>query len=185
MKKFLTLLLVVTICTIAQESSQIQQPSTPKTELEKFFSKSGALIVKEFGISRELLGNSMTKIAFQIINVYSPGRESSGLKGIRVTVSSPKKESSSFLDVDELESLKRALEYILKEKEKLTSMQNYIEIIFKTKDEFKFGAYVKDKELRLFASIDKYPYPNYFADFNDYNELNATISQLIQSLNNN
>lgn len=184
MKQTLTLLLLITICTVAQESSQIQQPGTPKTELEKFFSKSGELIIKEFGMSHELSGSSTTKIAFQIINVYSPGRESSGIKGIRVTVSSPKKESSSFLDIDELESLKSALEYIWREREKLISMQNYIEVIFKTKDEFKFGAYVRDKELRLFASIDKYPYPNFFADFNDYNELSATISQLIQSLNN-
>lgn len=177
--KYLSFFLVLTTFVCAQDNN-LQQQIEPKTKLENFFSKSGRLVVKEFLDSHHLNGTSMTRINFQFVKVYEPGRPETEIRGLKVTISAEQKEAFVFLDADEIESLKRTLEYIGSEKDKLLSNNNYTEIIFNAQDNFRFGAYVKDKEVRLFAQIDKYPYPRYFSDFEVYDALNLLINNFFK-----
>jgi len=63
------------------------------------------------------------------------------------------KANSSFLDVDEADSLSKALDYMINLLNKFKDEnREYTEVIFATKDEFKVGFYQKGSSFTVFAS---------------------------------
>jgi hypothetical protein len=181
--KILIFILAFVSLSMAQEQPTVKEE--PKTKLEKFFSKAGSLYIKDFTEEHGLSGNSGTKLIFRALRVYNPGDEKSAIKGLKITLESYKKEGSVFLDLDEIESLERAMDYILAQADKIKAQKNYTEVIFSTKDGFKFGAYNKDSEIVLFASSDKYPYPSFYADFDQLTPLKLIVMEFRKQLQAN
>lgn len=179
MSKTFLIILFVSISYFAQEQQIIEEP---KTKLEKFFSKEGVLLIKEFLERQTLSGNSATQLTFQGLKVYYSSDEKSITKGLKINIASYKKEADVFLDIDEIESLQKAMEYIWNQSSILKQQTNYTEIIFSTKDDFKFGCYVKEKEIILFATTDKYPYPAFYADFDQLNTLRMIVANYLKIL---
>lgn len=176
MKKLLLLsfsIILIVSNLFAQDQSQ--QKEEPKTKLEKFFSKAGSLYIKDFTEEQSLSGNAGTKITFTGLRVYTPGEEKNASKGIRITLESYKKEGSIFLDLDEIESLERAMDYISTQSDNIKAQKNYTEVTFSTKGDFKFGCYNKNGEIVLFAEANKYPYPHFYADFDQLAPLKVIV----------
>lgn len=98
-------------------------------------------------------------------------------KGLRISIAAYHDgPATSFLDLDEIESLQKAMDYIFNEKAKLISLPYYSEVIFSTKDGFQFGAFTKDKEMTLFAKSGRYPYTSFYADFEELVNLKRLVS---------
>ena len=99
---------------LAQEAKP--QPAEPKTKLEAFQAKSGAVIIRGFSEVGAIQGRLSTSVEMECKEFTDA---SSGKKeyGITVTVKSSsrfEKESTSFIDYDEIDSLLKGIEYIAK-----------------------------------------------------------------------
>lgn len=132
------------------------EKTEPATKLERFFSKKGHLYVKEFYDAGRVSGQYGTNISVKSLVVYDPGKETEKIRGLKIEVYEGgrlEKSNSSFLDIDEVESLSKALEYMINLVDKFkTSNREYTEVIFSTKGEFKVGFYQKGSSFSAFAS---------------------------------
>lgn len=110
--------LLVTILVSSNASAQDPkaQALEPKTKLEAFQAKSGAVIIRGFSEVGSVQGQLSTSVQVECKEFTDA---SSGKKeyGITVTVKSSsrfEKESTSFIDYDEIDSLVKGIDYIEK-----------------------------------------------------------------------
>ncbi len=139
-----------------QNKKEPAEKTEPATKLEQFFSKKGRLYLKDFFDAGSVSGQYGTNISIKALIVYEPGKEMEKLRGLKVEVYEGgrlEKSNTSFLDIDEAESLSKAIEYMINlfGKFKETNRE-YTEIIFSTKGEFKVGFYQKGTSFTAFAS---------------------------------
>ncbi|MCX6168326.1 MAG: hypothetical protein NTX65_03235 [Ignavibacteriales bacterium] len=186
MKKYLLLIFLSGLLSLSFAQQQPISKEEPKTKLEKFISKEGNLIIKEVLESQTLKGNLSTQITFKSMKISQPGQETNTIKGIKIGIaelSRSRSETIAFLDIDEIESLIKAVDYIIESGIKLKAEKKYIEVIFKTRGDFELGIFIKeDGETTLFANINKYPYPSYYADLEDINQIKTILSSLSKTL---
>jgi hypothetical protein len=137
-----------------------EKPSLPepRTELEAFLSKTGHIVVKEFhfhGKLEELSGSLSSGVELSTVILYEPGKESQRKKGLWIKVkeaSSYERSDTSFLDVDEIESLSKAIDYMTNLAQQWAGKpRDYTEVIFSTKGDFQLGFYVSDGKPSAFA----------------------------------
>jgi hypothetical protein len=107
--------------------------------------KKGRLIVKDFYKLGEVAGVYGSKIEFEGLVIYEPGLESQRIRGLKIKVTGGgryKRTNTSFLDLEEIESLSKALEYMtgLSAKWRSTNKE-YTEVVFSTKGDFNIGFY--------------------------------------------
>ena len=150
----LAVLFLVPVVSFAQVKEE-EKAKEPPTKLEAFLAKKGTLIVKDFYELGELRG--LGKMQLNALIIYEPGMENTKIRGIRVEITeagSYGRSNTSFLDLEEVESLSKAIAYIadLAEKWKGINREAYTEVIYATKDDFKVGFYQKGSERRAFAS---------------------------------
>ena len=113
---------------------------------------------------------------FEAVVFYEPGKEENRTRGLKITFSELKsygeQTESAFLDLEELESLSQALDYMSGLKEKWNSMpKEYTEVVFETKGNFKTGFYQQGTKATPFASAG---YGNGISCFlNDIKQLSA------------
>jgi len=128
----------------------------PATKLEQFLSKKGRFYVKDFYNAGKVTGQYEKHISVEALIVYEPGKEVEKNRGLKIEVyegGPTEKSGSSFLDIEEVESLSRALEYMVSLINKFKdSNREYTEVIFSTKGEFKVGFYQKNDEFKAFCS---------------------------------
>jgi len=125
------------------------------TKLESFLAKKGKLIVKDSYALGEISG--MGKMDLDALIIYEPGLESQKIRGIRVEISEDSLKGMSdtaFLDLDEVESLSKAIIYMTDLANKWSGEQSeaYTEVIYSTRGNFKLGFYHKETKLGAFAS---------------------------------
>ena len=141
-----------------EASKSIEQDSLKNvTKLQKFLSQKGSLIIKDFYTLGNLPGLYSTEMRFNAIVFYEPGKEEERVKGLKIEIAEPKtygeNSESAFLDLEELESLSKALQYMSNLKENWKDKpKEYTEVIFETKGNFKSGFYKQKNEVNAFAS---------------------------------
>ncbi|MCI0331520.1 MAG: hypothetical protein L0196_11365 [candidate division Zixibacteria bacterium] len=160
MKKhwYLTILLIVG----SIHSTAVSQPTkpdtskAPATKVEAFLSKKGTLVIKDFYKLSEISGNYATSMNFSALNAYIPGQESEKTQGLKIEIEEEgtyRQTHSSFLDIEEIESLSKAISYMANLIDQWKgSTKDYSEIMFSTKDDFKIGFYQKESKFTAFAS---------------------------------
>lgn len=132
------------------------QPQEPATKLEAFLTKKGQLIVKDFYSLGKINGKFGAVIKFDALVVYQPGHEAQRIRGLRIEITEGDRleiSNASFLDMDELESLAKAISYMNDLLAKWqTENKEYTEVIFMTKGDFRIGFYQQGNLLNAFSS---------------------------------
>jgi len=172
---------LINLLIYAQAEQKEQKES--KTELEKFFSKSGVIIIREYTQTQILSGDSYTQINLQGIKSYYPG-EKEFIKGLRITITNQSKEAIAFLDLEEVESLSKALLYIIENIKIFESYEYYTEIEFRTKGNFEMGIFKSDNKIKFYTKINKYPYPFFYADVNTIIAFSSLVSKFYNAIQN-
>jgi hypothetical protein len=142
-------------CLFTQTPDEKGNQSTTKVGL--FLASKGKLLIKQFYEIGKVTGSYGTNIKFDALLLFEPGQEDQRIRGIKITIKSEdkhgEKESTSFLDMDEMESLSKAIDYALNLIEKWKNITSeYTEVIFCTRDDFKVGFYQKGTEQTCFSS---------------------------------
>ncbi|HOV46089.1 MAG TPA: hypothetical protein PK044_03595 [Exilispira sp.] len=160
MKKFLIIVLcaLVLLPMIASAQGENEgEPKEPPTKLEAFLAKKGNLIVKDFYKLGEVAGRYGSKIEFSALVIYEPGQESQRIRGLKIDITEGGKyerSNTSFLDLEEIESLSKALEYMGDLSAKWQNIKKeYTEVVFSTKDDFNIGFYQIGSEQVSFSTI--------------------------------
>lgn len=146
MKKilFLGVLLLVPLIASAQ-SKEESKAKEPATKLEAFLAKKGRLIIKDSHDLGKISGKYGTEISFTALVIYEPGQESQKTRGLQIKVTEGERyerSNISFLDFEEIESLSKAIEYMVGLSTKWEGIKKeYSEVLFLTKGYFKIGFY--------------------------------------------
>lgn len=155
LKRFVFFLCLVSLIIPVSTFAQKQAKPLPSTKLEQFLSKKGKLIVKDSFDSGTLSGQYGTKISVDALIIYEPGKEEEKIRGLRIEVKGGgrlERSDTSFLDLDEVESLSKAISYMINLVDNWKNKsRNYTEVIFSTKGDFKLGFYQKGTEMTGFA----------------------------------
>ncbi len=173
---------------IATQAAMLDKKNQgPSTQLEGFLAKKGSLLVKEYFNIGQLNGSHGATMDFTALVFYSPGQGDASLKGLKVEIKDNaeyEKTSSALLDVDELESLSKAIGYIfnLLAQWEMQSKEN-AEIVFSTKGDFNVGAYQIESRQAAFASVGSYDSVYcFFPKLADLNELRKVTESAIALL---
>jgi hypothetical protein len=124
---------------IFAQTGQETSEGLPATKLESLLITKGNLIIKE---TIELGGIDFGKVKFDALVLYEQGKENQKTKGIRVIIMDSKTPSifhNVFLDIEEVSSLKKSIEYMIEMAPKLKLEQKNIDIIYTTKGNFLIG----------------------------------------------
>lgn len=131
------------------------EKTEPATKLEQFLAKKGRLYVKDFYKAGTVFGQYGQYIAVDALIVYEPGKEVEKNRGLKIEVYEGgrlEKTHSSFLDLEEVESLSKAIDYMINLISKFKgNTREYTEIIFSTKGDFKVGFYQNGDKFQAFA----------------------------------
>lgn len=125
------------------------EKNEPATVVEKFFSKKGHMIIKNFYDAGTIGSQYSSKIDIKAIVVSEPGNESDKIRGLRIEVTEGgriEKRHASFLDIEEVDSLLKALDFMISKIEdysKNADYTDYREVVFRSKDNFVIGFYQK------------------------------------------
>ncbi|MCC6477143.1 hypothetical protein IT157_08810 [bacterium] len=137
----------------AKAIAQVVPPESdaPATKLEKLLTSKGTFVVKEFHEMGVIKGSYGSKCTLDAVIVTQPGRESERLRGIKVEITEPSSYStdshSSFLDLDELESFIKAIDYCVQlAGQWVVTDISYNEAVFSAKDDFQVGFFQKKRE---------------------------------------
>ncbi len=165
MKKLILLFVfVVILISGCGESTKNESPKSVGsdslknvTKLQKFLAQKGTLIIKDFYKLGNLPGLYSTAMNFDAIVFYEPGKEEERVKGLKIEITEPRtygqNSETAFLDLEELESLSKALQYMSTLKENWKDKpKEYTEVIFETKGNFKAGFFKQKDEINAFAS---------------------------------
>jgi hypothetical protein len=160
MKKILFLIFVFFIfchSIILAQNTKEEKTEKASTTLEKFFTKKGNLIIKDFYRLGDISCKYGGKMELNAIVVYEPHQENQKIKGFKIEISKEESygENSniSFLDFDESKSLSDAVGYMISLIEKWKDInKEYTEVIFSTKGDFQIGFYQEGVKQGFFSS---------------------------------
>lgn len=159
MKKFLIIVLCALVFLPLMASAQVKkegEAKEPATKLEAFLAKKGKLIVKDFYKLGKVACSFGSKIEFSALVIYEPGQERHKIRGLKIEVTEGgrlERSNTSFLDLEEIESLSKALEYMAGLSTKWEDIKKeYTEVIFSTKGDFEIGFYQRGTEQASFSS---------------------------------
>lgn len=156
MKKTIALIVVVMLAvpfSIAAQNLKDQVPS-PKTKLEEFSAKTGAVIVRgfeEIGTVHGLYSTSITVESKEFINV------SAGKKEYGITIQVKKedgrydKENTSYIDYDEIQSMISGIDYISKIDKTATKFSEF-QADYKTKGDFGISTFSSGEKVMVAVS---------------------------------
>lgn len=188
MKKFLIVILFAIIVPAGVMAQVKEEGKTkePATKLETFLSKKGKLIVKDFYKLGTVHGNFGAKLEFSALVIYEPGQDNQRIRGLRVEVTEGgrfERSNTSFLDIEEVESLSKALEYMSTLGEKWKGInKEYTEIIFSTKGDFNIGFYQKGSDLAAFSSSGYIAKASCFLPIQDLGSIRTIVDKGLQLL---
>jgi ribosomal protein L35AE/L33A len=140
-----------------QEKKDIK-PTEPSTKLENFLLKKGRLVIKDsYELGMISCIHEAKQMTLDAMVIYEPGQEINRMRGLRIEIEDRgerfAKSNTSFLDLEEIESLSKALSYMSDLSSKWKDQTKaYTEVIFSTKGDFQIGFYQKGSEQGFFSS---------------------------------
>ncbi len=186
MKKiFLSLLFVFLFALPAVAAGQkTVEQKEPTTKIEAFLSRKGEIYIKDFyEIGSHFYPGNITLTA---VVLFKPGQEAQKIKGMKIEVKEEgplERSNVAFLDMEEIESLSKALAYLenlagkWKDIEKSDS-----EAVYTTKDYFTMGFYKSKGEMKGFASCGFVGKTNAFFPVEDLKKVRISVEKGLQLL---
>lgn len=107
---------VIMLMVLSASAQVMEKDKELATKLEAFLAKKGKLIIKEFYELGRVDGRYGSKIEFTALVIYEPGQENMRFRRLKIQVTEGgryEKEDTSFLDLEEIESLSKALDYMV------------------------------------------------------------------------
>lgn len=128
-----------------------------KTKIEEFLAKKGTLFIKDFYQMGNLTSDTRIfgKLEFRAIVIYKPDSKADSIKGMKVEVfakeyyvySSYDKSETAFLDLEELQELSNAIQYMIKLVDKWNEIkQEYTEVTYQTVGNFQLVLFPQKQE---------------------------------------
>jgi hypothetical protein len=169
-----------------KEEEKIKEPAT---KLEAFLAKKGKLIIKEFYDLGKISGRGGTKIELTALVIFEPGQEKERVRGLRIEITEGgryEREESAFLDLEEIESLLKAIDYMVNLSEKWKELKKeYTETVFSTKGDFNIGFYQQETNQAAFSSCGRIGKATcFFNSMNDLNSMKNITDEGLKLLNN-
>jgi hypothetical protein len=191
-------LLIITLFSCDKKSQNItggtnkESPTDNNVKLKSFLSKKGIMYIKDFYYIGSFTGK-YGKMDVQAAIMYQPNKDIEKIekiRGILINIeggSNQYDKHQSVLDLDEAESVSKAISYMIEEylkRQALTSSDiksDYNEVVFVTKDEFKVGFYQRKDSLQAFASSGDISKASCFFSVGGLGELKRYIDEGIIS----
>jgi len=151
LKKLVILIILIAVPSLSLAQEELIDKGPSSTQLESFLSRKGRLMVKDFYRLGETFGEGRTSIIFDAIVISEPGLQNKKIKGIRIEINEGgrlERKTFSFLDLEEVEGLSKAIDYIIElaEKWKGVEREPYTEVSYSSKSNFTVGFFQKEKE---------------------------------------
>ncbi len=125
-------------------------PPAPRTAIEDFLARKDGIIAKEF----HLLGR-VAEIRAETLILSQPGKDGPRPRGLRILIIRepvPVGEKIALVDMDELDGLSRALNYMLNAiAEWQGSSRDYTEMVFSTRGDLQVGFTITSGKLQTFV----------------------------------
>lgn len=189
MMRILIIILCAVVLTFPKTLAQIKtedQPKEPTTKLEAFLTEKGKLIIKEFYELEKFVGKHGSIIKFSALIIYEPGEEPIKTRGLQIKITETGRYEHSkvaFLDLEEVESLSKAIAYMLDLSLKWKDTnKEYTELIFSTKGDFQIGFYQEGTKTAGFSSCGYINKARYFFPIKNLNSIKITIDKGIKLL---
>lgn len=138
----------------AADPPSTNDPQVPPTKVGAFLAKRGSMVVKDFyrlGDLRDTNDSQLSNAEFSALVAYDAGQSSLRIRGIKITVTERgrvDRSHSSLLDIEEAESLLKALTYLRDLGARLQAaspepwtVEPQTEAVFSTKDDFEIGVF--------------------------------------------
>jgi hypothetical protein len=185
MKRHLMVILLVAFFTPAILYAQ-DKVEEPGTKLEAFLAKKGEIFIKDsytIGTINLRLGS----LEIDALVIYKPGMENQSLRGLRIEVKQSgriERTHTSMLDLEEIESLSKAISYMisLAEKWKGGNREAYSEVTFSTKGDFKVGFYQKGAERKIYIISGRISQASCYGELEDLGKLKANVDKGLSML---
>lgn len=143
-----------------REILSVKQNIAEATEIEKFLSTRGLLIVRDYHTIGSLKTQSGEPIKLKAIKLYTPDDEKAARFGVqfeRKTHEEYGRNYIAWLDFDEVLSMAEALSYMNKMATKMVNkLVEHTEVEFQAKGAFRVGFYQKGKKQSAFIQLDEY-----------------------------
>jgi len=148
--------LTAILCLVPVPSTAQQLPpkSEARTQLEAFLTQKGSILVKVFHPLGVVPASYGASADLDAVVIYEPGKEVQRRRGIKITVKEVgrlEREETSFLDLEEIDSLIKGLDYMAKAStEWAGSQRDYSEMVFMTKGDLQVGFYTDKGKTQAF-----------------------------------
>lgn len=164
-----------------------EKPTEPATKLEAFLVKKGKIVIKDSYELGAIMGR-FGRAEVDALVIYEPGIESERIRGLRVEIKEAgrlERSHTSFLDMEEIESLSKAIKYMadLSEKWKGEMREAYTEVTFSTKGHFKVGFYQKGSERSAYLHSGYIGRATCFMEVGDFGKLKNIVDKGLSLLN--
>jgi len=158
-----------------------EKPTEPATKLEAFLVKKGKIVIKDSYELGAIIGR-FGRAEVDALVIYEPGIESARIRGLRVEIKEAgrlERSRTSFLDMEEIESLSKAIKYMadLAEKWKGETREAYTEVTFSTKGDFKVGFYQKGSVRSAYLHSGYIGRATCFMEVGDFGKLKNIIDK--------
>jgi hypothetical protein len=147
--------------------------------------KKGEIVVKDFYSAGSL--RKTGEMELEGLVLYQPGQEAQRVKGLKISVKesgSLEREDSSFLDMDEVESLSKAIGYMqtLSQKWANGAEAPYTEVTFHSKGDFQMGFYQKGARTGAFAKSGSIGSATMFFELKDFGQVKQMVDSAYSNL---
>lgn len=184
MQRILIIVFVLSLSFFSvSDAAEVEKPKEPATKIEAFLSKKGEVIIKnyyEVG-SHFYPGN----ITLKAIVIYKPGQEAQKTRGMKIEVLEAgrlERSNTSFLDIDEVESLQKALVYLESAAEKMSNAEDNTEVIYSTKGDFAIGFFKTKDAYKGFASSGIIGRTTVFFPIEEFKTVRGSVEKGLQIL---
>ncbi len=165
-------------CAFAQEATE--QKKAPSTKLEAFQSRTGVVLIRGFsrvGTFSGSLGGSVSVAAREFRDGSNPSMPRA--VGISVSVKAPgrlERENTSYIDLEEIDSLLKGIEYISKASKDVTKLGQF-EIDYRTKGDLRVTVFNNQQgEVSAAISSGTIGRADVFVSLSDLGRLRELIS---------
>lgn len=178
---FLGMIIIVMACSLFADAGDT-------SNVAEFISKKGSLLIKEFHSIASYKSMYGPILNLDVVFI-SDATSNVTVRGLRIEAEEKKSygtnTSMSFLDVDEVESLIAALDYVIESETTYGDdrLQPYRELEYSSKDSFSIGVFIDKAKYTAFARVGRVGQITLFIKYQDLPQIKRYIESALVKLN--
>lgn len=177
MRLIATAFLLLMMSSIASAEGEGEQPKSPATKLEAFQARTGVVLIRGYTTVGVVSGRGgiVTVDARELRDASSPNSRATGISISVQETGRLERENTSYVDTDEIDSLLKGIEYIMKIGKDVTKLQNF-EADYRTKGDLRITVYNDTKgQISAAVSSGRIGRTQAFIELRDLEELRKLI----------